>query len=228
MLESLGNRLYRFHGKWNPEDVYQAGDDFVWVFGDNMKRMGLGGQACIRHCGHTIGLRTKNSPSTSSVSDFFSDAFMAKNKKVINEDIGKIFSAWKSGKNIVLSANGYGNGLAEMDRRATFSWLYLVHRLAAFERYVLDLPLPRKIGDPNAPGTMDPMRFRGYRIDKGIESDDDYKVVYGGKGLGTLVKVKKDEKVEKAPRYTGRKRKVSDPNQGSMFGEAFESALTGG
>lgn len=43
-----------------------------FVFGDNMKRFGMGGQAIIRRCSNAVGVVTKRKPSMAPGS-FFSD-----------------------------------------------------------------------------------------------------------------------------------------------------------
>lgn len=46
--------------------------DKIYVFGDNLIKKGLGGQAQIRNCPNAFGISTKRFPSM-SLDSFFSD-----------------------------------------------------------------------------------------------------------------------------------------------------------
>lgn len=100
--------------------------DYVFVFGDNESRYGRGGQAVIRFCANALGLPTKKSPY-----EYWSDDEFEHNKSVIDVSIKAIQSWMKPPYNrkIVFSSNGYGNGLAELPKRAPNTYEYLIHQL---------------------------------------------------------------------------------------------------
>jgi len=97
---------------------------YLFVFGDNEQRIGKGGQAIIRGCPNTIGLRTKR-----SIAEFWTDRDYHRNCKLIDEDIHSILSALYLGYRIVFASSGYGNGLAELPTRAPETYLYLKNKL---------------------------------------------------------------------------------------------------
>jgi len=45
------------------EDYLNANPNFIFVFGDNLKRVGCGGAAKLRHLPNTYGFITKKAPS---------------------------------------------------------------------------------------------------------------------------------------------------------------------
>lgn len=94
---------------------------YGFIFGDNEKRTGKGGQAVIRDEPNAIGVRTKASPRK-----FWSDSHMQNSVKMMSEDFLRGFNGGYEA--IVIPVAGIGTGLAELKRRAplTNKWLQTV------------------------------------------------------------------------------------------------------
>jgi hypothetical protein len=71
-----------FDGNWNVKDVVKNKSK-IFVFGDNDHRMGKKGQAIIRDCENTIGLRTKKYPSYKTDSYYNDKEHLENRKKII-------------------------------------------------------------------------------------------------------------------------------------------------
>lgn len=98
----------------------------IFVFGDNLKRKGEGGQAIIRGEENAYGIVTKKSPSSKS-SSYFTDDDFDDNKENIDKDIQKIKSDGR--KIIVFPRDGLGTGLAKLKKKAPKTYKYLKDRL---------------------------------------------------------------------------------------------------
>ena len=103
----------------------QANPDKIYVFGDNTKRVGTGGQAQIRNNPNAMGIATKIAPSMDNAA-FMSDKDLANNKTIIDSDIAKIKA---TGKVVVLPKDGFGTGLAKLKEKAPQTYAYLKQRL---------------------------------------------------------------------------------------------------
>lgn len=133
------HRIYRVDLKLNPNVTY--------IFGDNLKRRGMGGQAKeMRGESNALGVATKHAP-TMDVGAFFTDNEYEQNVRSIIKDlmpVGKITTAaldmdymmdWLAGymrdtQNIyVVPADGIGTGYSELPTRAprTFEALRRLH-----------------------------------------------------------------------------------------------------
>lgn len=119
-----------FSGNWTEIDVMKNSHKY-FVFGDNCERWGKGGQAIIRDQKNTIGIRTKKKPDNYSTS-FFDDSEYDVNCKIILEDILNIKEKNLLNKDVVLSKNGYGTGLAKMSERSPETFRYLNQCLRNF------------------------------------------------------------------------------------------------
>ena len=103
------HRIYRIDLRANPEVLY--------VFGDNVDRVGLGGQAGeMRGEPKAVGVATKWSPSMRDTS-FFDDSDYEHISKIIDTDFEPLFKAALNGKTIIIPADGLGPGLSEMPTR---------------------------------------------------------------------------------------------------------------
>jgi hypothetical protein len=98
----------------------------LFIFGDNVQRRGLGGQACIRGEPNAHGIRTKLRPAMTPGS-FFSDDHYEDNVGMIAEDFRKL----KFCSDIVLPANGLGTGRAELAYWAPRTFKFLEFQLTA-------------------------------------------------------------------------------------------------
>lgn len=89
--------------------------DIIWVFGDNLSRIGLGGQAIIRNEPNAIGLVSKRTPDHSPT------AYMTgtpTDYDAVNADLLRIEELALSGKQLVFPAAGIGTGLARLQTTA--------------------------------------------------------------------------------------------------------------
>ena len=103
----------------------KANPDKVYLFGDNLQKQGLGGQAKeMRGEPNAIGIPTKKKPSNSDDS-FMSDLEYNENVIAIDEAFNKI----PIDKTIVIPSAGLGTGLAKLDIRAPKTFSYLQTRL---------------------------------------------------------------------------------------------------
>jgi hypothetical protein len=104
--------------------------DKVFLFGDNLKGYGKGGQAIIRDEINAIGIPTKKSPSMDKTA-FFTDTEYTYNKKVIDEAFMKI----PKNKTIVVPKDNLGTGRAQLTTKAPKTWLYLQEKLKELKKH---------------------------------------------------------------------------------------------
>lgn len=96
----------------------QANSKQIYVFGDNMARRGLGGQAKeARGEVNSIGIPTKWFPSMEE-NAFFSDTDYNFVAPVIRGEFKKISQYLFSGYTVIWPADGVGTGLSELETRA--------------------------------------------------------------------------------------------------------------
>jgi len=99
--------------------------DKVYLFGDNLKQTGFGGQAKqMRGEPNAVGIPTKKAPSNTEGS-FFNDAEYAENVKAIDTAFAKI----PEGKDVVIPEDGLGTGLASLKNKAPKTFEYLNSKL---------------------------------------------------------------------------------------------------
>ena len=94
----------------NPETLF--------VFGDNMMRKGLGGQAAaMRGEPNAVGIPTKELPSMAN-NAFFSDADFDRWKEASLPDWRRLFHQARQGGKIVCPKDGIGTGRAKLEEKA--------------------------------------------------------------------------------------------------------------
>ena len=100
--------------------------DCLFVFGDNTRRYGKGGQAQIRSEFNAVGLATKYNPGMED-KDFFNDRDIEKIKKILDQDIEKIKKRFDNGnfRKIVFPIAGLGTGLSQLPQRSPKAFNYL-------------------------------------------------------------------------------------------------------
>ncbi len=119
-----GGISYETVERYTDADV-KANPDKLYIFGDNTKRIGTGGQAQIRNNPNAMGIATKLKPSNEPDA-FMSDDQFEENKQIIDSDITKIVSkAESTGKTLVFPADGFGTGLAQLPTKAPKTYDYL-------------------------------------------------------------------------------------------------------
>jgi hypothetical protein len=105
---------------WITRDMLRAEPDARFVFGDNSKRVGLGGQAySMRGEPNAIGVQTKRAPGMAE-DDFFSPFIVAGTDdfNAIMLDLGSVVRALKEGRTIYVPRDGLGTGLSQLPVRA--------------------------------------------------------------------------------------------------------------
>lgn len=124
----------RFQKFISREDLI-ANRDSVYVFGDNMNRVGLGGQAReMRYEPNAIGVPTK---WRSSMTDdaFFTDEDYDKVVNVLEKDFDAIRVALARGKNVVFPADGLGTGLSQLQSRSPKIFKYIENSIVEIVEY---------------------------------------------------------------------------------------------
>jgi len=111
--------------------MLQAEPETLFVFGDNMKEVGLGGQAReMRGEPNAVGIPTKWRPSNREGA-FFIDADLPAVQGLIDERFDRIEKHLAGGGAVVWPSAGIGTGLADLKARAPRIWAYLESRRLA-------------------------------------------------------------------------------------------------
>ena len=103
------------------KDLLKQYPDKIFVFGDNMKRYGKGGQVIIRDEPNALGIATKRYPSRDDWA-YFSDR--EDEREFVLQDLRNLYKLSQH-KKIVFPAAGIGTGLSEMERRSPVIWSML-------------------------------------------------------------------------------------------------------
>lgn len=99
--------------------------DVLYLFGDNLLRKGLGGQAKeMRGEENTLGILSKKYPS-SSIDSFYTDEDFYPWLEDFSVDIKNLTEKINSGKYKALVIPKIGEGLADLPNRAPKIWNYL-------------------------------------------------------------------------------------------------------
>jgi hypothetical protein len=117
-----------FIGVWT-EKYVKENPNKLFIYNDNLVRLGKNGLSVARDLPNAIGIRTKKGPSKKNIS-FFTDSEYEENKKVIIEDIFNIKKvAIITGSTIVFSSNGYGVDDDMLDKFAPKTLDFLSNQL---------------------------------------------------------------------------------------------------
>jgi len=109
----------------------------LYLFGDNVERRGLGGQAkAMRGEPNAVGIRTKLAPHNRDDA-FFSEypGLVARQNTWIAEDFEPIFRHLNEGGVVVVPAEGLGTGLARMRETSPSSWKFLCDQMDRLRGY---------------------------------------------------------------------------------------------
>ena len=111
---------------WFSIEQCKANPRSIYVFGDNLLRVGEAGQASIRSCNNAIGIATKKKPSMLK-SSFFSDKEYDKLEPFLKKEIDKIVSIMFSDNldTLVFPKDGLGTGLSKLPQMAPKVFLAL-------------------------------------------------------------------------------------------------------
>lgn len=103
--------------KWITREFVKSNPEAMFIFGDNVMRTGLGGQAkSMRGEPNSIGIATKNTPSMDEGA-FFSDAD-PDCMEVVMTDFKPVIAALEEGRIVYVPADGIGTGLSQLPERA--------------------------------------------------------------------------------------------------------------
>lgn len=101
--------------------------NYYFVFGDNTKRVGNGGQAIIRDMPNALGLVTKRLPSHTI------DAYMTGTKEdyaAVDADLEHIQKLLDEGNTVIFPAAGVGTGLAALNVHAPKLLIYIDNHIS--------------------------------------------------------------------------------------------------
>ena len=122
---------------WIVRADLRANPETYYVFGDNMARLGHGGQAAeMRGEPNAIGVPTKHYPGRAA-QDYFTNADWAPGSPVerqVGEALDLIYQALRDGHDVVIPADGLGTGLAQLTTRAPLIAKHIARTLAELER----------------------------------------------------------------------------------------------
>ena len=105
----------------------RANPDVLYIFGDNARRFGMGGQAAaMRNEPNAHGIATKASPGA-----FFSDLEFDLAAQIIDADLVPVARKLAAGGTVIFPLDGIGTGLSELPTRAPRVWARLVGALLA-------------------------------------------------------------------------------------------------
>lgn len=103
----------------------QADPTTLFVFGDNMRERGLGGQAKeMRGEANAVGIPTKWAPSNAATG-FFCNSDLAACRGLIDTRFAKLRRHLNAGGDVVWPEAGIGTGLADLKSRAPRIWEYI-------------------------------------------------------------------------------------------------------
>jgi hypothetical protein len=117
--------------KYITREMLRAEPDTLWVFGDNLQRKGLGGQAKeMRGEPNAVGIPTKKAPGMHPV-DFFNDRDFDRYLDARAHDLMRLVHHLRCGGDVVLPADGLGTGRARLKQSAPKVWDQLQEDLHA-------------------------------------------------------------------------------------------------
>jgi len=117
--------------RWITREDLRTSPNTLYVFGDNMERRGLGGQAReMRGERNAVGIPTKWSPHRGE-SAFFRDSDLEAVRGHIDGAFAVLSAHLKKGEDVVFPSDGIGTGLAHLPRRAPKIYAHILAKLAA-------------------------------------------------------------------------------------------------
>ena len=132
----------------------------LYLFGDNVQRTGLGGQAKeLRGEPNAFGIATKKRPANDT-NAFFNDKQLEQNKAIITKDINGALEAFRKGAYEQMVVLPLGTGMAQLDKKAplTFDWLQQELKRLEIEVNGGQLPPPDQTPPAAPPPTTPPTK----------------------------------------------------------------------
>lgn len=114
--------------------------DKLYVFGDNLERVGMGGQAIIRKQPNSFGVATKY-----NIAQSYSDTKLMENRNFIDRELDELLEVGEAYDAIVFPSRGLGTGLAALQQQAPKTFLYLSKTLLdrfGFNNLAYLVPMP--------------------------------------------------------------------------------------
>lgn len=114
----------------------------IFLYGDNMERGGLGGQAReMRGEPNAFGVPTKHYPTMGETA-FFSDDMpkdiLQEVKNAIDYPFDIAYAWLAAGGSVVIPQAGLGTGLSQLETRAPKIFSYIKTRASNLERFAID------------------------------------------------------------------------------------------
>jgi hypothetical protein len=147
MREGMTGNIIRAPYRITRREIRQNRETTFYVFGDNMLRKGLGGQAReMRNEPNAIGIPTKYFPAMEDQRAFFTDAAMDDHDVMsdIDDAIYRIDRLLDEGYDVVIPLAGVGTGLSELPLRAPRLFNYITQKLQFLERKYNPLAAKRR------------------------------------------------------------------------------------
>lgn len=123
------------YAKFITRDMVRAEPEARFVFGDNIARLGYGGQAKeMRDEPNAIGIATKVFPGTYPA-DYFTDkpgAAFDDCMRIVAADIEKVRAALDEGRTVYVPFDGLGTGLSKLPQRAPRIAQFIIDQFKAF------------------------------------------------------------------------------------------------
>jgi hypothetical protein len=129
--------------KWIFREDLRKNPDVIYVFGDNVVRRGMGGQAMeMRGEPNAHGVVTKWKPTTEDDA-YFHDRDYDSIEKLLHVDFGNLRMRCMKDPNsipvVVFPADGLGTGLSELPKRAPRINTLLLRMIREFEEWMKEL-----------------------------------------------------------------------------------------
>lgn len=125
-----------FKGWYSPE-LMELNPEVTFVFGDNAKRIGRGGQAIIRGHPNVYGIATKRIGDMAHGSFFAEDN--AEDLKVVEDDLAGLRKLLEEGRNVIIPVSrqtekiSLGAERAQLRQRAPSLYKLICDTVGAFE-----------------------------------------------------------------------------------------------
>jgi hypothetical protein len=101
----------------------------LFVFGDNLVKVGNAGQAVIRYCNNAFGFPTKKLPATTN-NAYFTDVEYEDNCKLFDRHVEQLKLIQSAGLyEVCFPEDGLGTGLSKLPEKAPKTFEYLCKRL---------------------------------------------------------------------------------------------------
>jgi hypothetical protein len=140
-------RAYTYKGWWTTQTL-ERHPRLIFIFGDNDVGRGIGGQAIIRGRENAMGLPTKRAPNNNE-SSFYNDKNFDEHVANMRSAISKILkrleereitednnNGERRWRGIVLPEDGFGTGLAQLDKRAPKTYAAMLEMVVELKRKV--------------------------------------------------------------------------------------------